>query len=599
MLWDRGVAYLRRILYILHMENKVSLASLRKQFGCDVAHVRRLATYLGLSLVKEGRSFYFSKEDAEAIRQLKTSMSARELQRKMTEATLERRWGDKHYNNRSLMRQTKLDHFGSAEALRSSIKQKRLATVAARYGVDPNSLDWKKAKCLATVQERFGVDNPLQLASTKAARIAKVNLAMASRKGKAAWAQHRKELRQGLEKDVGSELVGVKELSESIVPGGVDFGTLHHNISRLKIQRYHLGNYTYITQADAEILKQYYETTTSLGVSAEEKELAEYVRSLGDFEVQENMRGIISGNYELDIYIPSKQVAIEFNGCYWHSDKAMCRVDEVPSGEAREKARTRHLLKSRLCKEKGIRCIHVWEQDWVQHPSAVKAMIAHALGRDTRSVFARKCEIVELPLRTYREFLETNHLQGYSFADVRLGLQCGNELVMAMGIHARGTHSANPEMVRLCSKNFVIVPGGFSKLLHHVDRCYNFEKIVSYVDRSMFEGKGYEKVGFQVAGVNPPTFSVVKSSHATVEPRWKYMKCRLKAMFEQGLLKYYNDEETEAVNLYKNGYALVWNCGTIRVERARTATPCVRGLFSTDSAARAEVFALMDKNALP
>lgn len=33
-------------------------------------------------------------------------------------------------------------------------------------------------------------------------------------------------------------------------------------------------------------------------------------------------------------------------------------------------------------------------------------------------------------------------------------------------------------------------------------------------------------------------------------------------------------------------------------QTSKTATSCVRGLFSTDSAARAEVFALMDKNAM-
>lgn len=56
------------------------------------------------------------------------------------------------------------------------------------------------------------------------------------------------------------------------------------------------------------------------GTSIMEKEIYDYIKSIltDSFEIQTKVRGIISG--ELDIFIPAKNVAIEFNGIYWHSE---------------------------------------------------------------------------------------------------------------------------------------------------------------------------------------------------------------------------------------------------------------------------------------
>lgn len=51
---------------------------------------------------------------------------------------------------------------------------------------------------------------------------------------------------------------------------------------------------------------------------------------------------------ELDFYIPDYEIAIEFNGIYWH-DK---------SNPVREQ------LKTDLCADIGITLIHIWEDDW-------------------------------------------------------------------------------------------------------------------------------------------------------------------------------------------------------------------------------------------
>lgn len=53
---------------------------------------------------------------------------------------------------------------------------------------------------------------------------------------------------------------------------------------------------------------------------------------------------------ELDIVIPEKKLAIEFNGNYWHN-----------SNRHNKKY---HLNKTLECEKNGYRLIHIWEYEW-------------------------------------------------------------------------------------------------------------------------------------------------------------------------------------------------------------------------------------------
>lgn len=46
------------------------------------------------------------------------------------------------------------------------------------------------------------------------------------------------------------------------------------------------------------------------------------------------------------------------------------------------------------------------------------------------------------------------------------------------------------------------------------------------------------------------------------------MKEKIKKAYEKGELKYWDSEETEALNMYKNGYYRIYDCGTIQVTRS-------------------------------
>ena len=99
-------------------------------------------------------------------------------------------------------------------------------------------------------------------------------------------------------------------------------------------------------------------------VSSPEKEVRNFIKKL-NIEILYSDRNILSGK-ELDIYIPSLQKAIEFNGLFWHySDKYFV------SGK--------HANKSNLCREKGIILLHIREELWIKDKEKMKQVITKFL----------------------------------------------------------------------------------------------------------------------------------------------------------------------------------------------------------------------------
>lgn len=78
----------------------------------------------------------------------------------------------------------------------------------------------------------------------------------------------------------------------------------------------------------------------------------------------------ILGDMQLDIVCLNTvthepEIAIEFNGVYWHS------VDMKPAGY--------HLDKTKACERLGIKLIHIWEDDWLNNNFDVKQFLTDIL----------------------------------------------------------------------------------------------------------------------------------------------------------------------------------------------------------------------------
>lgn len=95
-------------------------------------------------------------------------------------------------------------------------------------------------------------------------------------------------------------------------------------------------------------------------ISNPEIEVSEFVKSL-NLQILTSKRNIIKP-YELDIYIPILNKAIEFNGTYWHYSKKHF----IPG---------KHSNKSNLCREKGIKLLHIREDLWNRDKEKMKQII--------------------------------------------------------------------------------------------------------------------------------------------------------------------------------------------------------------------------------
>ena len=130
--------------------------------------------------------------------------------------------------------------------------------------------------------------------------------------------------------------------------------------------------------------------------SISEKEISDFIKSICNYEILENDRNIISPK-ELDVYIPQKNLAIEFDGLYFHSTKFGKDSDY-------------HLGKTLACEEKGIRLIHIFEDEWLFKRQIVESIIKSALGIYKQKIFARNCEVKEIDDKTFRNFCNENHI---------------------------------------------------------------------------------------------------------------------------------------------------------------------------------------------
>jgi hypothetical protein len=245
---------------------------------------------------------------------------------------------------------------------------------------------------------------------------------------------------------------------------------------------------------------------------------------------------------ELDMYIPSKNFAIEYDGVYWHSSNR----SDTP--------KRYHINKTLMCQKKNIRLIHVLETEWISKKDIVKSIIKSKLGIYDHIIYGRKCELRELTNKEYQEFINLNHVQGYTVAPIRLGLFHNNELVACIGIGKSRFKKDEMEVIRFCNKLNTLVVGGLSKLIKHS----GIKELVSYVDLRYFNGSGYEKAGFKFVSQSTPSYVYVKG--VNILSRFQCQKHKLPVLLGDK----FNSDLTEVENMTLSGYLQIYDCGTLK-----------------------------------
>lgn len=268
-------------------------------------------------------------------------------------------------------------------------------------------------------------------------------------------------------------------------------------------------------QKHFDILGVTYKKYTSCSLT--EKEILDFIKSIYAGEILENYKKALD-NYEIDIFVPEFNLGIEYNGIYWHRSnyKKIGNKFIFDSGKNPDY----HQKKSLLAREKGIRLIHIWEDQWKDErlQPILKGILKAALHvSNLNRIPARKCILKELDAKTYRDFCDKHHTQLSRPAEIRLGLFYNDELVQVASFSKyRALNKSKTdihydyEFVRGCEDfNHSSVNGGVSKLLAYFIKTYNPKSIICYSDLNLFNGIGYEKAGFKLDSItNPDKFYV-------------------------------------------------------------------------------------------
>ena len=254
--------------------------------------------------------------------------------------------------------------------------------------------------------------------------------------------------------------------------------------------------------------------------------------------------------FELDIYIPSKKIAIEFNGYRWHSDKY--------------KPKKYHVDKYKKCEANGIQLISIWE-DWMMYkPTIVESIIKSKLGIYNQRIGARKCILREVNAKDAEKFLDNYHIQGSCHSTVKLGLFHNDELVSLMtfgkkrpGIGSKGNEW---ELLRFCNAHGVQIIGGASKLLNEFIKHIKPSKIISFSSNDISSGQLYSTLGFNNTSESL-SYWYIDKKNAKRYHRFTFTKQNI---LRKGLATDAN--LTEAEMMYNAGFYRIWDSGTKKWE---------------------------------
>lgn len=175
------------------------------------------------------------------------------------------------------------------------------------------------------------------------------------------------------------------------------------------------------------------------------------------------------------------QIAIEFNGLYWHSKQA--GRDE-----------NYHYDKWIACKNKGVRLITIWEDDWRDKQDTVKSFLLSVLKPESNT--NKKNSIVNVTEKDAKFFIRNNCLSSCitskNQGDVKYIGSCDDN----GDIKSLLSCSMNDDVcqIYLYGDNF-----NFKSLIKHIAnmcRSNNVSTITAHSDNDISDDSVYKEIGF-------------------------------------------------------------------------------------------------------
>jgi GNAT superfamily N-acetyltransferase len=505
--------------------------------------------------------------------------------------TKEERYGDETYVNPEKARKTNIERYGKPSYCQTKEYEDKVKEVSlSKYGVEHfTQSEEVKAKAIATNMERYGVSSTLQVPEIRK-KIEETNIEKYGVKSQLCLEEVRDK-----SKEINREKYGCDYPMQSSIVAGKAKATIRGKYVKnfkskniTEIIPIDFSTHTYkcvycddIFQAENVSLneraaaryprcRKCFPVKDIKKYSIEEKEILVYLQSiLPGVDIQHNVRGLLPSNprLELDIYIPSKNLAIEYNGLRWHGENLS------------KKKNTYHKDKSfNFWKEKNIRIIHIFSDDWKNFKEIIKLKLAHIAGASQHKnvLHARKLNIFSSSQENsisktkeisekVRDFYDKNHIQGATHkSQTHIYALHNKEIVATMSFSVQPTYV---ELERFCADNDFIITGIASRLLNfYIDMMRNDPSLsamplVSFADIcwTHLEENLYTKLGFTLEKILPPRYWYFKPNTESKIHRFNFRKEKLAKKFGN-----FDFTLTEWQNMVNNNYDRVWDCGLLR-----------------------------------
>lgn len=288
----------------------------------------------------------------------------------------------------------------------------------------------------------------------------------------------------------------------------------------------------------AEICRVCYPKNTKR--SRGETELFEFVQLFCPDAVP-NYRYTSKG--EVDIFVPSLNLAIEFNGLYWHSQQVL---------EHNGRDKLNDYNKFLTVSQSGIRYIMIFEDEWEHKSHVVKSRLTQIFKKNEDRIFARNCEVKQIDSASASAFCKQYHIQGTGRSNARFGLFYDQTLVAVMTFSKNNiSRKINQwELNRFCTADKAVVGGG-SKLFQAFVKQFQPDTVITYADRRWSQGNLYKILGFEFVSNTSPNY-------------WYIFPNELKRYHRFSLRKNSNDQSelTEWQNRQLQGWNRVWDFGS-------------------------------------
>ena len=273
--------------------------------------------------------------------------------------------------------------------------------------------------------------------------------------------------------------------------------------------------------------------------SNREKELLSEIEKFYNGEIVTNKK--IIPPYEIDIFIPEFNLGIEYNGLFWHS--------ETGGG----KDAKYHYKKTLLARERNIRLLHIFENEYINSKQIILEKIKNIVGLSEKGVGARKITIEKISSLDGNGFLQKHHIQGSVPGSKFFGGYNETNLVSVLAYKISGD---TLEITRFAN-DFKTYPGLFSKYLSYIQKNVNVRKIVTFADLRISYGDLYNKTGFDQEEVLGPTYYY--TDYTEVYHKFNFRKKQIEKKFNVNV-----ENKTEKELMEELGYDRIWDSGKIK-----------------------------------